>query len=340
MIGAFVIIAVVFDISENIDDLLQSKATIWEIIFDYYLNFCLHFGNLLSSFIIFLTVIWFTSKLAQQSEIIAMLSSGVSYNRILRPYFMVAFSMIAVSLLFGHYLVPLANKRKFEFEVKYLKEQLTIQDKDIHREIEPGLIAYFQRYNPSNLGGSNFSLEHWKDGELTFKLISSSANFKPETQSWSITNAQVRIFKDSTEQVYFKPKLDTVLEVRPEDFGLRSEIVATMNWSELNAFIADQELSGSGNVAQFELERENRTAAPFAILVLTLIGASIASRKARGGIGFHLAIAIILGFIFVFISRITAVSAMNLGVPTVLAVWIPNILFGLLAFILYKKAQK
>jgi lipopolysaccharide export system permease protein len=340
MIGAFVIIAVVFDISENIDDLLQSEATLWEIIFDYYFNFCLYFGNLLSSFIIFLTVIWFTSKLAQQSEIIAMLSSGISYNRILRPYFIVAFSLISISLIFGHYLVPLANKRKFEFEVKYLKEQLTIQDKDIHREIEPGLIAYFQRYNPGNLGGSNFSLERWKDGELTFKLISSSANYKPETKSWSITNAQVRIFKDSTEKVYFKQKLDTVLEVRPEDFGLRSEIVATMNWSELNTFIEDQKLSGSGNVAKFELEKENRTAAPFSILVLTLIGASIASRKARGGIGFHLAIAIIIGFIFIFISRITAVSAMNLGVPTDLAVWCPNLIFGILAFILYKRAQK
>jgi lipopolysaccharide export system permease protein len=156
--------------------------------------------------------------------------------------------------------------------------------------------------NPSNQGGSNFSLEHWKDGKLTFKLISSSANFKSETQSWSITNAQVRIFKDSTEQVYFKQKLDTVLEVRPEDFGLRSEIVATMNWSELNAFIEDQKLSGSGNVAQFELEKENRTATPFSILVLTVIGVSIASRKSRGGIGFHLALAIIIGFIFIFIS--------------------------------------
>ena len=258
MIGAFVIIAVVFDISENIDDLLQSQAPIWEIVVEYYFNFCLYYGNLLSSFIIFLTVIWFTSKLAQRSEIIAMLSSGISYNRILRPYFIVAFSLIIVSLAFGHYVVPLANKRKFEFEVKYLKEQLTIQDKNIHREVEPGLIAYFQRYNPSNLGGSNFSLEHWKDGKLTFKLISSSANFNPETQSWSITNAQVRIFKDSTEHVYFKQKLDTILEVRPEDFGLRSEIVATMNWSELNSFIEDQKLSGSGNVALARYPRPTR----------------------------------------------------------------------------------
>ena len=127
MIGAFVIIDVVFDISENIDDLLQSQASLWEIIVDYYFNFCLYYGNLLSSFIIFLTVIWFTSKLAQRSEIIAMLSSGISYNRILRPYFIVALSLIVVSLAFSHYVVPLANKRKFEFEVKYLKEQLTIQ---------------------------------------------------------------------------------------------------------------------------------------------------------------------------------------------------------------------
>jgi lipopolysaccharide export system permease protein len=340
MIVAFVIIAVVFDVSENIDDLLKSKATGYEIVVNYYLNFCLYFGTLLSSFIMFLTVIWFTSKMSQRSEIIAMLASGVSYRRILRPYFIAAFFMCGVSLTLGHYVVPYANKKKFEFEVKFLKDQLTIQDINIHREIEPGLIAYFHRYNPKNNGGSQFSLERWENGSLSFKLISASANFNSDTKQWMLNNVQIRKKNGSREDVIFRAHLDTTLEVSPQDFGVRSEIVSTMNWNELNNFIAEQKLSGSGNVAKFELEKENRTAGPFGIVILTLIGVSIASRKSRGGIGLHLASAVIIGFIFVFISRITAVSAMNLGVPTMLAAWIPNIAFSLFALILFAKAQK
>jgi lipopolysaccharide export system permease protein len=340
MILAFVIIAVVFDVSENIDDLLKSKATGYEIIVHYYLNFCLYFGTLLSSFIIFLTVIWFTSKMSQRTEIIAMLASGISYSRILRPFLIASFFLCGLSLVLGHYVVPYANKKKFEFEVKYLKDQLTIQDINIHREIEPGLLAYFHRYNPKNNGGSQFSIERWENGELTFKLMSASANFNLETNQWMLNNVQVRRKDGNHEKVIFKPHLDTILEVKPEDFGLRSEVVSTMNWDELNTFIEEQRLSGSGNVAKFELERENRTAGPFGIIILTLIGVSIASRKSRGGIGLHLALAVIIGFIFVFISRVTAVSAMNLGVPTLMAVWIPNFVFGILAFVLLKRAQK
>ena len=340
MIGAFVIISVVFDISQNIDNILKSKATAVEIIFNYYLNFCIYFGNLLSAFIIFLTVIWFTSKMAQRTEVIAMLSSGVSYNRFVRPYILTSGAMVIISLVMGHFIVPFANKKKFEFEVKYLKEELTIQDVNIHREIEPGLIAYFQRYSPANKGGSLFSLGRWENGKLKFKMVASSANYIPDSAHWTIVNAQVREYLDSSEHIYFKARLDTVLPIKPESFGLRDEIVQTMNWNELNNFIEAQRRSGSSQVAKYELERENRTASPFGIFILTMIGVSIASRKSRGGIGAHLALAVIIGFVFVFISKITAVSAMNVGVPAVLAVWIPNILFGTLALWLFSKAQK
>lgn len=341
MICAFVIILVVFDVSENIDDFVKSKAPFWRIVVEYYLMYCIHFGNLLSSFIIFLTIIWFTSKLSQKSEIIAMLSSGISYRRLLRPYFMAASALVAISLLLGHYVVPYAQSKKLDFELEFLKEAIIIDDKNLHREIEPGVIAHFYQFVPANSGGSQFSLEKWENGKLTYKLIAAGATFIPEQNIWSISNAQVRRwYPDSTESVIFRQKVDTVLPMDMNTFGLRPETVGTMNWGELNDFIERQKKAGTGKVPQFEIEKYNRTASSFSIFVLTLIGVTIASRKSRGGIGLHLFIAIIIGFVYIFISRFTAVSAMTAGMPAYLAVWVPNIIFLLVGIFLYTRAQK
>lgn len=341
MIGAFLMIAVVFDITENLDELLKSDASGWQIFRDYYLNFCFYFGTLLSSFIIFLTIIWFTSKLAQQSEIIAMLCGGVSYGRILRPYFIAAGILVGLMLLLSHIIVPRANRVKYDFEVKYLKGALTVAESNMHREIEPGTIAYFSSYTPERNGGNDFSLEKWKEGRLTWKLISSGATMTPETNVWSLDNVQIRTFnEDGTESLLVKSKLDTVLNVSERVFALRVEIASAMTWSELNDFIADQRLGGSGKVAQFEIEKYNRTASPFSIFVLTLIGVSIASRRQRGGIGLHLVFAVIVGFTFIFISRVATVSAMSLGFSAALAVWVPNVLFAVLGIWLLARAQK
>jgi lipopolysaccharide export system permease protein len=191
------------------------------------------------------------------------------------------------------------------------------------------------------MSGSNFSLEKWKDGKLRWKLLSSGATYVPETGKWSINQVSIREFhKDGTETLIQKAKLDTTLNLDVEDFGLRSEISSSMGWEELNDFIEDQRLSGSGRVAQFEIEKYNRTAGPFSIFVLTLIAVSIASRKSRGGTGLHLLLAVVIGFIFVFVSRMTAVSAMNLGFAASLAVWVPNVLFLGVGLWLYTRAQK
>ena len=341
MIGAFVLIAVVFDISENIDELLNARAPWYRIVTEYYVNFCFYFGTLLSSFIVFLTIIWFTSKLAQQSEIIAILSGGVSYGRFIRPYFIASGCLVALLLFFAHVVVPKANRQKYEFEVNYMKDPITVTEKNMHREIEPGTIAYFYAFRPETISGDNFSLEKWKDGRLTYKVIASSAQFLPETRQWRIMNAQIRNFDEQgAESLVMRAQLDTVLPMDEQDFGLRSEITSAMNYSELSDFIKAQRLGGSGRVAEFEVELYSRTASPFSIFVLTLIGVSIASRKQRGGIGAHLMLAVIIGFVFVFISRMTTVSAMNLGFPAWLAVWVPNVIFMGVGLWLYSKAQK
>lgn len=341
MIGAFVVILVIFDVSENIDDLVKSNAPFGRIVVDYYLNFAIQFGNILSSFIIFLTIIWFTSKLAQKSEIIAMLSGGISYSRILRPYFISSGILVAVALMLSHYVVPLANKNKLDFELKYLKEAIIVDERNLHREIEPGVIAYFYQFSPANKGGSQFSLENWENGHLTYKLIASGANFDEQKNLWTINNAQVRKWTaDGKESVVFKNRIDTVLPMNMDTFGLRPETIGTMNWGELNDFIEKQRKAGSGDVAKSEIEKYTRTANAFSIFVLTLIGASIASRKSRGGTGLHILMAVIIGFIYIFISRMMAVSAMTVGLPASLAVWVPNVLFFIIGIYLYTRAQK
>jgi lipopolysaccharide export system permease protein len=341
MIGAFLLIAVVFDISENIDELLKARAPWYKIVTDYYLNFCFYFGTLLSSFIVFLTIIWFTSKLAQQSEVIAILSGGISYGRFIRPYFIASGILVALLLFLTHVVVPKANRQKYEFEVNYMKDPITVTEKNMHREIEPGTIAYFYAFRPETISGDNFSLEKWRDGKLTYKMIAASAQFMPESKQWRIMNAQIRTFDDDgAETLSMRAQIDTLLPMDEHTFGLRSEITSAMNYRELSDFIETQRLGGSGRVAEFEVELYNRTAGPFSIFVLTLIGVAIASRKQRGGMGAHLMFAVVIGFVFVFISRMTTVSAMNLGFPAWLAVWVPNVLFTGVGLVLYSKAQK
>ncbi|MFM7104715.1 MAG: LptF/LptG family permease, partial [Flavobacteriales bacterium] len=295
MIGAFVLIAIVVDVSENIDDLVKTKASIWQILSEYYLNFFFYFGTLLSPFIIFLSIIWFTSKLAQQSEVIAMLSGGISYRRIMLPYFISATFLVLLSLWLSHVVVPKANKRKLDFELTYLKDPIIVLERYAHREIEPGTIAYFYAFQPAALSGDNFSLEKWRQGTLTYKLLANSATYMPDVKQWRITNAIIREWMpDGKQLVYERSVIDTILPMDEQDFGLRAEITSAMSSDELTNFIEEQKLGGTGRVAQFELERYNRTAVPFSIYVLTLIGVSVASRKQRGGIGLHLMLAVII----------------------------------------------
>jgi lipopolysaccharide export system permease protein len=222
-----------------------------------------------------------------------------------------------------------------------MKDPLTVAERNIHREIAPGTIAYFYAFHPETNSGDNFSLETWENGILKKKIMANSAQYNTANKTWSINNAQIRHYITIDEVILqTRTKFDTILPMDDQDFGLRAEISSAMTMAELDDFIDAQKLSGSGRVAQFEIEKYNRTAGPFAIFVLTLIGVSIASRKQRGGIGMHLMLAVVIGFIYVFISRMTTVSAMNLGLSASLAVWIPNILFLFVGLFLYGKAQK
>ena len=350
MLGLFCIVAVVFDLVENIGRLISNDAPLWGTI-KYYFSFCFYFANLLSGFIVFLTIIWFTSRLAQQTEIIAMLSGGMSFPRLLRPYFMAASILVVFSLVLTHYVVPQANKDKLDFEIQWVHVNFHVKDQNMYREVAPGTVAYFRSITYSRLTGYKFQMEHWGDDEkLEQRIVAAKGTWVPEDSLWRLVNVGVRDFHDDgTETFKFVNRIDTVLPMRIEDFAQRAAIVKTMTTSELNSHIEEVRASGA-DVSPLPLKRYSRTATPFAIFVLTFIGVAIASRKLRGGLGVHLLAAVLIGFTFVFTSRLITVYAATVEVPAWLpygldgvqftAAWLPNVIFGLFGYFIYKNAPK
>jgi lipopolysaccharide export system permease protein len=349
MIGVFCVIAVVFDVAENIDDLIHSEASLWRILTDYYLNFCLNLGNTLSAFIVFLTIIWFTSRLAQRSEIIATLAAGVSLGRLMRPYMVAATLLVAGSLLLSHVILPHANSTKVDFEFEFIHKDFYIAEQNMYREVAPGTMVYFRSMAPMRSVGYRFVMDCWVGGSvpdggerrLAEKWVASKANWIPADSTWRLANVRVRtIAEDGTEEIAFHARLDTALDMRLEDFGRRTEAVSTLDFRALDALITSERAKGSSGVTALELERHGRTSGPFSIFVMTLIGVSVASRRRRGGTGIHILIAVVIGFTYVFSSKITAVAATNAGISPILAAWLPNLLYGALGLWIYRKAPQ
>ncbi len=342
MIMAFLVIAVVFDLSEKIDDFIKHDVSFRRIFTQYYFNFVLYLGNLLSPVLVFLTVILVTSSMAQKSELIAILSGGISYFRILRPYFIAASILTLFTLGIAHYLLPNANKERLAFEEGIVSNKFNISEENLHREVAPGEIAYFQSITASKSVGYKFSLEFWdNEGRLRSKLIAAKARYYPEELKWELTNVQIRkIDHLGNESIQTIERMDTVMNFKITDFGQRVEAAMTLGNRELDAFINEQKASGSDKVTYFLIEKYSRTSNAFAIIVLTLIGVSVSSRKTRGGTGLHIALGVLIGFVYIFAMKMAAVSATNAGVSPMLAVWLPNILFSIIAVFLYFRAPK
>ena len=351
MLAVFSVIAVVFDLVENIGRLITNGAPLWETV-KYYAAFCFFFANLLSGFIVFLTIVWFTSRLAQQTEIIAMLSGGMPFRRFLRPYFLAASFLVALSLLLTHLIVPLANQSKLDFEMQWIHVDFHVKDQNLYREVSPGTIAYFRSITYSRKTGYRFQLERWNNGNTRLEQSISAAKgtWMEKDSLWRLVNVHVREFNENgTESFKFVNQLDTILPMKLDDFAQRVEFVNSMTTSELSRYIDKVKLRGADTSA-LELAKHARTSTPFAIFVLTLIGVGISARKQRGGIGVHLFIAVLVGFTFVFTSRIISVYAATMTIPDflpvsdggiqLLASWLPNLLYLCLGFYIYAKAPK
>jgi lipopolysaccharide export system permease protein len=334
-------ISIVFDISEKLDDFLRTKPTMYQLIVHYYFNFILYYSNIFSSLLLFISIIIFTSNMAQRTEVIAILSSGVSYNRYLRPYMLATTMLVVATVLLNHFGLPYANKTRIDFESVYWHGEFNIHKTNVHREITPGTIVYFGRFTAGNTVGYNFSIEKWDGNKLTYKLLADRiVRNNDSTNQWMVQNYFIREIKGEKESLRSGDKLDTIFDFRIEDFGQNLDYAMAMDSRELNDYIDTQRMRGADDLARYRLELHQRTSLPVAAYVLVIIGVSIASRKVRGGIGLHIVIGVVIAFLYLLFLRMFSVSAMNAGLHPLLAVWIPNFLFALIAWYFYSRAAK
>lgn len=339
-IALIISVAVVFDITEKLDDFIERDAPINAIIFDYYLNFIPYFANLFSFLFVFISVIFFTSKMASNTEIISILASGVSFKRFLLPYFISATVLAILSFYLNNFLIPDANKARLDFEEQYIRNQFKNDDKNIHIQLDDSSYAYLESYNNWANIGYKFSLETIKNGEVTYKLISDYMQWDSTQSQWIVYNYYERYINGTKERLIQGRSKDTTLNISPEDFNKRDNSVGTLDYYALNEAIAREKFRGSQKAVYYELEKYGRLASPFATFVLTLIGVSIASRKVRGGIGVHIGVGLAISFTYILFMQVSETFATNGNFNPMLAVWIPNITFGLLAIYLLAKAPK
>jgi lipopolysaccharide export system permease protein len=339
-ITLIILIVIIFDLSEKIDDFIEKRAPLYDILFVYYLNFVPYFVNLFSPLFTFIAVIFFTSRMAFNTEIIAILSSGVSFRRLLLPYILSAIIIAILSVYLSNVLIPQANRKRLDFENTYVKTQRQFRERDIHMQIRPGEFIYLESFNDRLNIGYKFSLERISDGELTYKIIADRAEWIDSLDTWSLRNYYVRTIDGYEETLTSGNRMDTVLMFSPVDFIQNLKDVETMNFRELQEFIDNERLKGSENIRFYLVEKHRRIAFPFATLVLTLIGVSLSSRKVRGGIGIHLGVGITLSFTFILFMQISTTFATNGNLPASVAVWIPNLFYAILGAYLLKTAPK
>ena len=339
-LALILLIVIVFDISEKIDDFLESEVTIKSIIIDYYLNFIPYFGNLFSPLFIFISVIFFTSKMANDTEIIAILNSGMSFQRLLKPFMISAVALGTLSFILGNFIIPSANSDRINFENKYLKSKRYSRAKNIHMQIQPGQYIYMESFNSTRNIGYKFTLENFINGRLTSKLKSDYIQYDTLSHKWTINKYEVREFRDNGEIISNGSRVDTSLNLSPYDFTKRKSLVETMNMFELNDYIADEELKGSEQLVYHKIEKHKRVAFPFASIILTLIAVAIASKKTRGGVGIHLGIGILIAFTYILFMQVSTTFATNSNLAPALSVWIPNLCYMVLASVLIYKASE
>lgn len=340
ILGIIMVLAIVIDLVEKMDDWVMITAPFADIVFDYYLNFVLFYSNMFAGLITFISVIFFTSRLAQRTEIIAILSGSVSFKRLLLPYFIAATILTVMSLLINHLVLPEANATRLEFEEMYIRNAFRIDGKNHHRQIEPGTIAYFESYFHDRNMGYRFSLEQWSGDSLQYKLLADKAHYDSLEGKWRLEGYFIREFTAQGSDVRSGSAMDTIIDLTPGDLGQRNSFASSMGFRELNETIAEKQKQGSDQVKHFLIEKHQRTATPFATYIFTLIGVSLASRKTRGGTGMHIFLGLLLSFLFIFALRITAVGATNAGLDPLIAVWLPNVVFLLIGMWIYRRTPK
>ena len=339
----FTQIAIVIDFSEKVEEFIDEQVAISEIIFDYYINFILWINGLLWPLYALIAVIFFTSRLAYNSEIISVLSAGVSFRRLMRPYLIGACTIAFFHLLGNHFLIPYGNKSKLDFENAYVwKESERGKTRDIHMFIRPEEKVYVRFYKKKDSTALDIRLERFQDNQLVYMLKARKAEWIEPPYYWKLQNYEIREFDGMQEEIYLGKgeSMDTIIHMTPQDFIYYDNQKERMLTPELKAEIAKEQSRGLNNTKTYFIEIYRRWADSITIIILTLIGLAVASRKVRGGMGLHLAIGIAIGAIFIFLTRFSQTFAMSPTFPAWLGVWLPNIIFGSIALYLISRAQK
>lgn len=339
-IAIFVVIAVVFDYSEKADDFIRGGVSLKLIFFTYYMTFIPYYCSILSPLIVFVAVIFFTAKMANNTEIVAILSSGVSFIRLMYPYFLASVILAIMVFALNGYIIPPANRVRYDFEAKYLRRAEMSKDRNIHMKMANGTYAYMESFNNLENTGLKFSLEKFKGLDMRYKLMANYIKWDSVKSTWKMFDYTIREVNGLHEKMLNGKEKDTVLDFTPKDFARNNTFKETMNMAQLHHFIARETERGTGGVETYQFELYKRYALPFSTFILSLIGVSLSSKKVRGGVGLHLGIGIGCSFAFIVLIQFSNVFATQGGVPPVLAAWIPNLLFGIVGLYLYKIAPK
>lgn len=332
-------IAVVFDLTEKLDNFFDNNAPLKAIVFDYYMGFIPFYMNMFSPLFTFIAVIFFTSKMATNTEIIAILASGVSFRRLMMPYLISAAVISGLAFVLGGYVIPPANEKLLDFEDKYVKKFKSNNARNVQMEVEKGVILYIERYEISENRGYRFSLEKFDGKSLVSRLTAETVTWD-SAYNWKITNYMQRDFNGMREKLTRGIDLDTVINVQPKEFFISSKESAQMNNTQLREYIERQKNRGVGNIQAFEDEYYKRYSMPLAAFIMTLIGVSLSSRKVRGGMGLHLGIGLALSSLYILFSTLSTTFSVSGAMSPFAAVWLPNFVFLLVGIYLYRTAPK
>ncbi len=336
-------IAIVFDFNENLAKFSENHAPAHAIIFDYYANFVPYFANLFSALFVFIAVILFTTKLASNSEIIAILASGTSFKRLLRPYMLTCVMLSALSYTLSAYVIPHGTVVRQNFENMYKKKSRNTSADNVQLQVDRGVIAYMQHYDNTSKKGYGFCLDKFQDKKLVSHLTAMEIQYDTISDSkyhWKIRNWKIRKLQGMKEHITSGSEKDTLITMEPTDLVYSKGQQETFTSPELKSYISKQIDRGSGNVVQYQVEYHKRIAASFASFILTIIGVSLSSKKRKGGMGMSLGVGLALSFGYILLQTISATFAIQANFPPMLAAWMPNIIFAFVAYFCYRKAPR
>ncbi len=343
LILIIITIAVLFDYNEKVDKLAASHAPWRKIVLEYYVNFVPYFTNLFSALFVFVAVIFFTTKLAGNSEIIAMKSTGMSFRRLLRPYMFSAALIAALTFYLGGYVIPKGNVARVNFENHYVKKKDITSADNIQLQVDTGVVAYITHFDNTTRSGYGFSLDKFVGKKLVSHLTAQTLQYDTLAErryNWTLRQYQIRELRGNRERITNGEKLDTMIFMESRDFFYVRNQQETMTIPELREFITKQKMRGASQIATFEVEYYKRFAMPFAAFILTLIGVSLSCEKRKGGMGTSIALGLALSFSYILFQTISSSFAISGGWPPMLSVWLPNILYALIALGLYRVTPK